>query len=520
MKSKLMTGAMVLALSGVAAKILGALYRIPLTNILGAEGMGMYQLVFPIYALFLSMSTSGLPTALSRLVAEKKISGQDSKKYLIATGIMILSFCTAAAALVALLSGVIARTQGNAQTAVGYLIIAPAIVIVGGIAVLRGWFQGNFNMVPTAVSNIIEQVAKLALGLTLSILLLPYGVTYAVYGTLIGVTLSEVAAFLYLFILYLVRERKSPKEKLLPGREEYKNLRKIALPISMIALLLPLSQFIDSFLIVNILKYRGVPVSVSTAQYGLLSGPVASLINLPIVIMLSIAIAIVPNIAAERVSRDIHGILRKSALSVKMTYLVGIPSALFFIIFSRQILSALYPGLGEAELNLAVTMLAISAASVIFFSAMQVYSSLLQALDKTKLPLRNIALAVAIKVVATVFLTRYFGVLGSACASVLLSFFGYILNMASFRNYLGTDFKLLKNVSLILLSGVIMALAGYFVSMVSQNVYVALVAGFLVCAAVYGFMVIAANIIDDSEAGSLPLGKLIVRMRKAFRFWE
>ncbi|MDD4839417.1 MAG: polysaccharide biosynthesis protein [Clostridia bacterium] len=521
MKSKLMSGAVVLAVSSVVAKVLGALYRVPLTNILGAEGMGMYQLVFPIYALFLTMSTSGLPTALSRLVAEKKTRGESSKKFLVATGLLLAAFCIVSALLVAGLSLYISKLQGNVDTRIGFLIIAPSILFVGGIAVFRGWFQGNFNMFPTAISNIVEQIVKLTVGLTLSIILAKYyGMIYAVYGALIGVTLSEVVAFLYLLFLYFFKERKSKTEELKPSREEFHALRKVAFPIALVAIMLPLSQFADSFLIVNLLKGQGLATEVSTAHYGLLSGPVASLVNLPIVIMLSLAIAIVPNVSAGRVNHDLQGILQKSALSIKLTYLIGIPSALFFLVFARPILSLLYPSISVAELNLSVVLLSISSVSIIFLSAMQVYTALLQALDRPSLPVRNLAIAVLVKVTFTVILTSRFGIVGTAASNVLMAFTAYLLNALSFRNYIGKDIKLVKNIGTILFSGVIMALAGYAVIALLENPYIALSLGMVVCILIYGVLTLIGNTIDDSEAVSLPFGGAILKMKKSLRFWE
>lgn len=522
MKSKLLSGAVVLAVSSVIAKVLGALYRVPLTNILGAEGMGLYQLIFPIYAMFLTMSTSGLPTALSRIVAEKKINGKSSKQYLAATAVMLISFCLLSALLIIVLSPYTAKLQGNPETQLGFWIIAPAIVFVGGIAVLKGWFQGNFNMLPTAISNIIEQVVKLAVGLTLSIILAKkFGAVYAVYGALVGVNLSEVFAFLYLLFTFLVKEKRTQKEKFVkPQKADFKALRKVATPIAMMSFILPLSHFVDSFMIVNLLKGTGVAMEAATAQYGLLSGPVASLVNLPIVILLSISIAIVPNVSAGRVSRDLDGIMRKSALSIKMTYLIGIPSALFFLVFSRSIIGLLYSNIGDWEISLAVTLLSVSSVSIVFLSSMQVYTALLQALDKTMLPIRNLSIAVGIKIVLSLLLTYRVGIIGSAISNTVMSVVAYGLNAISFRNYLGQDVKLVKNLSTILLASVIMALAGFLVLALVDNLVVQLVAGAIICFVIYVIIILAGNTIDDNEANSLPFGNTIIKMKKSLRFWE
>lgn len=150
---KLVGGAAVLAVGSIIAKLIGAFYRVPLTNILGAEGMGIYQLVFPVYALFMTLSTAGIPTALSRIVAEHRARGEGAKKYLAAALLTLVALSALAGILVTALSRVLAEWQGNPAAAGGYVAIAPAIFFVGVIAGLRGWFQGEMYMLPTALST-------------------------------------------------------------------------------------------------------------------------------------------------------------------------------------------------------------------------------------------------------------------------------------------------------------------------------------------------------------------------------
>ncbi|MBO5867170.1 MAG: oligosaccharide flippase family protein, partial [Clostridia bacterium] len=168
-------GALVLSLGGLFAKILGALYRIPLTNIIGSYGMGLYQLVFPPYILFLTLAQCGVPVALSKIIAEKNQLGQpnEGKKVfnlaLIALGILG-AFC---AILMASLSKVIASWQGNSDTALAFVIVAPALLFVPLTNVLKAHFQGNMNMVPSGVTTVIEQIVKLAVGLSCAIHFMP-----------------------------------------------------------------------------------------------------------------------------------------------------------------------------------------------------------------------------------------------------------------------------------------------------------------------------------------------------------
>lgn len=517
-KSYILSSTLVLALGSVLAKILGALYRVPLTNILGAEGMGMYQLVFPVFALFMVLSTAGIPTALSRIVAEKRAEGAPTKKYLVSAIIVLTALGTLLALITFALSSQLARWQGNADTRTGFMIVAPTLILVSLIAGFRGWFQGEMYMLPTAISNIIEQVVKLAVGIGLSVAFLPRGVTSAVNGALLGIAVSEVCALAYLMITYAVRGRKLKGETLRVSREEAHSMIKVAFPIAIVAVLMPLSGFFDSVIIVNMLKASGVAQDVATAQYGLLSGPVNSLINMPIVIIMSLAVVVVPSVSVSRVQRDIDGVMLKSRLSIKLAYLIGIPSALFFAVLAPRLLPIIYPALTPAQLALTVRLLRVASVNVVLTSTMQIYVSLLQALDRTKSAVISLAVAIAVKVVLSVVLTRYIGIMGGALASVAMSATAFLgVNVAYYKI---CGIRLQKSVGLNLLAGVIMALAGLGVSSLVKNNIIATFAGFATCAVVYVWLAFLFGVVDGEEINYLPMKRLLRAVHRAVRFWE
>jgi len=517
-KGRMLSGAAVIAIGSIAAKLLGALYRIPLTNILGAEGMGMYQLVFPVFALFMILATAGIPTALSRMVAEKRAEGKPTKKYLVAAILTLMTISTVLALITFALAGNIAEWQGNAATVNGFRIIAPTLILVSLIAGFRGWFQGEMYMVPTAVSNIIEQVVKLGVGIGLSLVLIKRGVEHAVNGALIGIAISEVCAFLYLLITYLVRGRKIPREKIRVGRDDARVMFKVAFPIAIVALLMPLSNFLDSIILVNVIKSSGVPVAAATAQYGLLSGPVNSLVNMPIVVIMSLAIAVVPSVSASRVQLDIGGVMLKSRLSIKLSYLIGIPSAFFFMVFAPRLLPIIYPALSEGELQLSVNLLRVVAANIVFLSAMQIYVSLLQALDRTRYAVLSLGVGVAVKTILSVVLCRYIGIMGGAVASLSMAVVAFIMVNAFYFKICGLHIE--KSISLNLLSGVIMALAGLGVSSLLENNLLATILGFLVCAAVYVWLCFLFGVVEKSDIEYLPMKRVFRVIYKTVRFWE
>ena len=179
-----------------------------------------------------------MPTALSRIVAEKRAVGEGVKKYLFASLGVLALLSVISTVLVLTLARPLARWQGNEDVALGFQIIAPSIFFVGIIAGFRGWFQGEMYMLPTALSNIIEQVVKLGLGLFLAIYLKPYGLMWSVAGAFMGVTVSEIVTMIYLIITYFHRQRKHKvSDKVLTfDRKEGVRMFRIAFPIAIVAI--------------------------------------------------------------------------------------------------------------------------------------------------------------------------------------------------------------------------------------------------------------------------------------------
>lgn len=565
-KKRMFSGAAVLLAGSVVAKMLGALYRIPLTNILGAEGMGMYQLVFPVYALFMVLATAGIPTSLSRTVAEKRALGENVKKYFAVAMCALLVLGLAFGLLMGALSDVLAKRQGNADTRFGFLIIAPAITFVCVISGFRGYFQGQMYMLPTALSNVVEQVVKLAVGIGASYALAKRGVIYAVCGALFGVTVSEIVTAAYMGATYFFRSKKEKREQLVArvslqecdlqsgsdndvsqnessaqcsekadnsdgrsrstkkarfervSRAELKGMLRVALPIAAVAALMPLSSFFDSIIIVNMLKAFGLEQGVATAQYGIISGPVNSLINMPVVAIMSLAVAVVPSVSASRATRDIDGVMLKSSLCVRLAYLLGIPFAFYLAVFARNVIGALYPALSEQNTVVAVNVLRITAANVVFLSVMQIYVSLLQAVDKTKYAVFSLIAGIIVKIVLDVALTRYIGINGAAIASLALPVVAYFCTLVSYYKICGL--RLEKNVGLNLLSGVIMALCGIAVGSFIKNDIASLAVGFAVCSVVYVWLAFLFNLVGKDDIPHLPLKKLLWALHRTIRFWE
>ena len=205
----LLAGTVILAAAGLLCKVIGAAYRVPLTNLLGAEGIGLYQLVFPFYILLLNLSSTGFPSALSTLTAERLAAGDDrGADAVFFAGLKILLIAGGAFTLLALIfAPAVAGLLGNPAAAPAIRLIAPSVLFVGGIAAVRGSFQGRMNMVPTALSQLIEQLVKAAWALAAAALLMP-DVQAAVNAVILGVSVSELCALTFLALCALRASRK------------------------------------------------------------------------------------------------------------------------------------------------------------------------------------------------------------------------------------------------------------------------------------------------------------------------
>lgn len=562
-KSSFGKSALIIAAGGILCKIIGAIYRIPLTNALGSEGIGLYQLVYSVYALFVVIVTGGITQAISRLVAEGDTKCVKNAFW----------FCFALSLLMTvvlvLLNKTFAYMQGSKLLGMCYFIIAPSVFFVGISSVFKGYFYGKMKMGPPTVCSLIEQTVKLVLGLTLAFALIERGIDYALYGALLAVTASEILSFVYVAIAYLVTKGKEKKDFKANSIKEGNSCRKdkikradsqnkqtkrvvsaavssgvaltdaglnsqseavyasgvetddktanplgflkIAFPFALIALLLPLSGFSDSFMI--------VALTGSKSLYGVYSGSVTTLINMPIMILLSLAVAVVPSVSKERAQRDVNGILLKTRLSIKLCLLIGVPAALLMLIFSQEILKIIFPVLTVSELEAGANLLRIMSLSVVLSSMAQIAGSILGALDKTRVYVLAMICGIAVKTALLLILSPYISILAAGVASVSLSLVTLVINLIYLTRYLSLD-KLDKSIAYILVSSLIIALSCLSFKYIFANIYVAFGVALAFSLLLYPALIAAFDVLSKEETQSLPMSGFLLKYKRKIRFWD
>ena len=411
-KNKLINGVILLSVFGIVSKLIGAVYRIPLTYILKPEGMGLYQMVFPLYALLLAISSSGFPASISKLISGYNAKHEFKKASMILKHSIVLLIIFSGLSTLILLSfgNMIAGVQGNSASGSLYMIIAPAIIFVGLISGFRGYFQGLGNMLPSSLSMLIEQITKLGFGLLFANLLSKSGLIYSVIGAVLGVVVSEVITFVFLFVYFLIYRRddlKNFKNLSLSNRKTNKEILFNVIPITLGGIIMPISMFIDSSIVINLLSRAGFTVSVSTSLFGISSGVVGSIINMPVVFSIAINTTLLPLVSKYFISGNMTAVRKNVSKALNITLVIILPISIIMFFFSDMILNFLYGNcLISYQKDVASMLLKFGAFSSFYLSIVQVTTGALQGINKTIIPVISLFFGATLKIILTIFLVK------------------------------------------------------------------------------------------------------------------
>lgn len=414
-------GAVIVSAGGIAAKILGALYRIPLTNLLGGQGMGVYQMVYPLYCLLLTLSATGIPSGLARIVSRREARGEDTRGVLRASLSLFCAVGAAGSLFMFFAAPLFAAAQGEPAAAAAYRALSPSVLLVSALSCARGWFQGQNNFAPTALSEVLEQLVKVGLGLALAAAFPERAVVMA----LAAVTASELVACAWLLLQCMGGRRPLYPERARPRPAQ---LLRVTVPVAVAAGALPLSNIAESILIVRTV---GRYAANATALYGLYAGGAATLINLPVSVCYGIAAAIVPAVSALQASGDAAGAEERALFAAKCTLFIALPAAAFLFAFPGQVSAFLYPSLAGEEGELLAALVRALSLGAVLLSLVQTFSAVLTGRGKPKVAALSMTAACALKLGAEAVLLRFphISVLGAAYASVGCYFVALFVNL-------------------------------------------------------------------------------------------
>ncbi|SMB86458.1 stage V sporulation protein B [Desulfonispora thiosulfatigenes DSM 11270] len=428
-------GALILSLAGVLSKVLGAIYRIPFARLVGDEGVGLYQMAYPFYTLILAISTAGVPLAISKLIAERQIK----KDYhgigrIFKISLLLLFIVGTMFSLGLYFSAdfIAVNFFKEPRAALSLKAIAPAIVMTTLMATIRGYFQGFQNMTPTALSQIFEQIIRVTTVFIAAFYLLPLGVEYAAAGATFGAFTGGFASLFLLTMIYFWHNKKNKVRydyTLKQTDEGFTDITKqimfLAIPISIGALVLPLMQLLDSFIVPARLQAGGFTTVEATRLYGQLSGMAGAIINLPFIITTALAASLVPAISGLLSEGKKEHIREQFSQVLRLALIIVLPASIGLLVLAEPISILLY------NLKEAGTPLAWLAPSIIAIGLYQTSAGALQGLGKPIEPVYSLILAAVIKIGMTYTLTALpeFGIKGAALGTVVAFFMAAIRNL-------------------------------------------------------------------------------------------
>ncbi|MDY4976392.1 MAG: polysaccharide biosynthesis protein [Clostridia bacterium] len=461
-KQTFMKGTMILVVANGLTKVIGALFKIPLTYLLHESGMGLYNTAYQLYVLFFIIATAGLPVAVSKMVSEQLAlkDGCQVRRLFRAELLLISMLGLLGSAVLYLFARPIAVAIGNEAIAPSIRAVAPALIFVAVMAGLRGFFQGTQNMTPTAVSEIIEAAGKPLVGYTLAYVLIDRGIGVASSGALAGVSAGAAVGCGVLVLWFLIKRREilpetKPRGDLIPYSRIFKQLIWIAVPITIGACVSSVTSLVDTVMVRSLLKNisfsqeearalydayavyakKGELASLLTENrldvnaaeflYGAYSGYAFSLFNLPLTLITAMSISVVPALAEAFAVRNQRNIQRITGSALRITLLFALPCTIGLSVMAKPILYLLYSNTSSG------TMLEILSVACVWVTLVSVSTAILQAAGKVWIPVVNMLIGAAVKVAANILLVSQQSVhiLGLSISSNLCYFVIAALNL-------------------------------------------------------------------------------------------
>ncbi len=526
-----MQGVLALMFSQVLIKVLGLVYKMYLTNRpgFGDEGNAIYSAGYYIYALLLTVSSVGVPNAISKLVSER-IAVED---YRGSKRIFQAAFCTFAVVgligslILFLGASYIANVMVQIPEAEMTLVaLSPSIFFVAIASVIRGYFNGTQKMSATAKSQTLEQVFKSVLTIIVVEIVATFSSTNTALmaaGANLATTLSVILSFVYL-IAYLRKQKKyREKMKIQPQiqrvkykKESIKTIVKrilyVSVPMSLSAILSSINKNIDSMTVVRGLK-NFLTEADAKVQYGILSGKVDTLTTLPLSFNIAFATALVPVIAAARAKNDMSSANKRVSFSILVTILIGLPCTVGMYIFAEQILALLFPAQSSG-----VLVLQISSIAIIFSVLIQTINGALQGIGKVMVPAVALGIGVIVKLILNLVLVPNpaIGVNGAAIGNVACNVIACVIGFIVLKRNIDIEMKFSKFVVKPIIATAIMGICSMGIYIVLIGMHLAMkkatIIAIIVAVLTYALALVVLRIFTKEEICMIPYGQKLYKV--------
>ncbi len=522
----------ILAAASILTRIMGIAFRIPLTRIIGDEGIGAYSNAYEIYNFALLLSTYSIPIAVSKLVSARESKKEYINSYRVFQTAM--GFALVAGALAALITFFGAEFFSaslfkSEASAIPLKFLAPTIFVFAIMGVLRGYFQGKNTMLPTAISQLLEQFFHVVVGLVAALIFMKiyatsefcvaYGAAGGTFGTLIGAVISLLFLGAVFFMYYPILRKRFRKDCGAPV-EDYQTLLKLVLitifPIILNQTLYSVSGILDSVLLNSVLDSKGYTEEARLILWGRYSSKYRLLANLPLSIASAIGVAIIPNIVrayTEGNKRDLH---EKTAQAVKFNMMIAIPCAFGLAVLAKPIMQVLFNDTTE----MTPLLMQLGAFAIVLYAYSTTTSNVLQGLSMLRYPVIHAGVSIVIYVIVDYLLLSFFdmNVYALIVGHTLFPLIVSILNWLRIQMETGYKQEIIRTFLMPTVCAAAMAVVTYFSYLglytLTKSALISLLVAMFFAVCIYFVLMIVTRTLNEKELYDLPMGGRIVRLAK------
>lgn len=531
----------ILAAASVIVRLIGVVYRIPLANTIGNDGLGAYSNAFEVYNIALLLSTYSIPTAISKLISEREDKKEYGNSYhMLQVGMVFAAVLGFLASLLLFVGAdFIAEhifKEADLSTAIPLKVLAPTIFVFSIMGVIRGFFQGKHTVIPTSVSQILEQIVNAVVSVVAAKMLIghfsasekisAYGAAGGTLGTLCG-ALTALVFLLFVFLSYLPYLKRRLKKDQIGAYEDraflFKMLLMTTFPIILNQTVYSISSLLDSVLLNQILDGKGVAETVRRELFGLYSGKYRLMTNVPIAIASSIGMATLPSIVQAHTQKNKELLHGRIAQAVKLNMLIAFPCAGGMAVLAGPIMQFVFGETGDS-LTMTSRMMYIGAASIIFFAYSTATNSILQGVNRMRVPVIHGVISLAIYLVLDVVLLLFtpLGVYALVIGNMVFPLIISILNWRRLKKETGYVQELDRTFLRIGLCTVFMSVLALLIYrgmmfVTKESNAISLCVAIFLAMVIYFVMLLLFRAVEEEELTDMPKGALLVRIAKKFR---
>lgn len=535
----------ILAAASIICRIIGLLYKSPLTAIIGDEGNGYYGTAYTIYTIILLVSSYSIPSAIAKVLAQRLALKEYRNAQRIFKCALVYVMVVGGVASLVLYIWAPFFVMGNSVPVLR--VFAPTIFFYGLLGVLRGYFQAHRTMLQTSVSQILEQILNAAVSMGAAYLLMQTAMgmgkdssTQAMYGAIgsaLGTGSGVVIALLFMAAIYLLN-RKTIKRRIAhdktPEEESYRDIFKMMMavvtPFILSTCIYNLTTSLNQTVYLKLMVLvKGMDEIAATTSYGVLSQKAVTISNIPIALASAMSAAIVPTISATYAQGAVKQTRKKVASAIKVTMLISIPAAVGIGILAKPVMMALFPQMESLEM--ASRLLFGLAVTIIFYGLSTLTNAVLQGIGRVNAPVINAVVALILQtgiLVPVLYFTDW-GVYGVMIAMIAYSLIMCVLNNIFMRKYLGYKQEIDRTFARPLVASFLMGAVAfgvyqgiaYLLQMVMKSVYfinlIALAFAVGIGGLLYFILIIKLKAVKENDLKNLPKGRVFVKIAKKMR---